>query len=114
MGIRIGHGESGTAGSIKNLYFISTAPAASCPASGVTNKNITVGNLSTFNSQTQVFFYTPCTANMNNLNNFNGQVMATNVNIANNFTMTYKPVLVPGITGIVGFNQDIAYVREVA
>jgi hypothetical protein len=98
---------------LKKLHFISTAPAASCPAIGPTNKDINVGNFTTFDAFTNVFFYTPCTAYMNNQNSFNGQVMATNVNIANNYTMTYKPVLPPGQTGIVGFKQDIAYVREV-
>jgi hypothetical protein len=27
--------------------------------------------------------------------------------------MTYTPVVVPGVTGITGFEQDIAYIREV-
>jgi hypothetical protein len=36
------------------------------------------------------------------------------VGISNNFTMTYTPVLVPGLgTDIAGFQQDISYVREV-
>jgi hypothetical protein len=98
---------------LKKLYFISTAPAASCPASGTTNKNVLVGNSTNFDAFTNTFFYTPCTAVMSNQNNWKGQVMATNVTINNNYTMTYTPVLVPGQSGIVGFKQDIAYVREV-
>jgi hypothetical protein len=99
----------------KNLYFISTSPAGSCPASNLsTTKNITVGNNTNFNTFVNVFFYTPCTATVSNQNNFSGQVIATNVSISNNFTMTYYPVLVPGVGSISGFKQDIAYVREVA
>ncbi|HEV8565242.1 MAG TPA: hypothetical protein VGR41_10020 [Actinomycetota bacterium] len=98
---------------LKKLHFISTAPAASCPASGPTNKNVVVGNLTNFDAFTNVFFYTPCTATMSNQNNYKGQVMGATVNLANNYSMTYTPVLVPGVSGIVGFKQDIAYVREV-
>lgn len=100
---------NGTSGSTKLVHFISTWPGSvtSCP-----NKNITVGNQTNFNSQTNVFFYTPCTATLANQNAFSGQVMASNVSISNNFKMNYKPVLVPGITGITGFKQDIAYIHE--
>ena len=100
---------NGSAGTTKLLHFISTwQDPATCTASD----NISVGNNANFNSQTNVFFYTPCTATMANSNSFAGQVMATNVSIQNNFEMTYKPVLVPGITGITGFKQDIAYIHE--
>lgn len=104
---------NGTAGSIKKLHFISIAPAASCPASNLaTTKNLTVANNTNFNAQTNVFFYTPCTASMNNQNAYIGQVLATNVSIGNQYKMTYKPVLVPGITGVTGFKQDISYIHE--
>jgi hypothetical protein len=98
-------------GSTKNLHFLSVAPAASCPPSGTSNKNIEVGNLTSFNS-TNVSFYTPCKATMNNQNAFSGQVLAKDVVIGNNFTMSYKPVLVPGTTGVTGFKQDISYIHE--
>lgn len=98
---------NGTGGVTKLLHFISTWPGGTCAG-----KDISVGNNANFNSQTNVFFYTPCTATMANSNSFAGQVMATNVSIENNFEMTYKPVLVPGITGITGFKQDIAYIHE--
>jgi hypothetical protein len=103
---------NGTAGSIKNLHFISIAPAATCPVSGSTSKNITVANNTNFNAQINASFYTPCTASMNNQNAFTGQVLATNVEIGNQFKMSYKPVLVPGITGVTGFKQDISYIHE--
>ena len=98
---------NGTAGATKLIHFISTWPAGTC-----TSKNISVGNNTNFNSLTNVFFYTPCTATMANQNAFSGQVMASNVSISNNFKMNYKPVLVPGVTGITGFKQDIAYIHE--
>ena len=98
---------------VKQLHFISTAPAVSCPTSGLaTNKDISVGNNQNFDAYVNVLFYTPCTATLRNSNAFSGQVMATNVSIENNFKMNYKPVLVPGVTGITGFKQDIAYIHE--
>jgi hypothetical protein len=99
---------NGTTGSIKNIHFISVY-SASCPG---TTKDITVSNNTNFNAYTNVSFYTPCTATMNNTNAFSGQVLSTTVSIGNQFKMNYKPVLVPGITGITGFKQDIAYIHE--
>ena len=99
---------NGTSGSIKNLHFISVY-SATCNS---TTKDISVGNNTTFNSWTNVSFYTPCKATMNNQNSFAGQVLAKDVTIGNNFKMSYKPVLVPGITGVTGFKQDISYIHE--
>ncbi len=99
------------ASTTKNLNFISIWPSNGCP-SGASNKDITVDNLTTFNSFVQVSFYTPCTANMGNHNNFYGQVLAGTVSISNNWTMTYRPVLIPGYGTITSFREDIAYVRE--
>jgi hypothetical protein len=103
---------NGTVGDVKHMHFISVAPAASCPASGTSSKNISVANNTNFNAYVDVFFYTPCSASLANQNAFAGQVMATNVTLANNFEMNYRPVLVPGAGEITGFKQDIAYVRE--
>jgi hypothetical protein len=99
---------NGTAGAIKNIHFISVY-STSC---GGTTKDISVGNNTNFNSQTNVSFYTPCKATMGNTNAFSGQVLSKDVAINNNFKMNYKPVLVPGITGVTGFKQDISYVHE--
>jgi hypothetical protein len=99
---------NGASGSIKNLHFISVY-SATCASS---TKDITVGNNTTFNSWTNVSFYTPCKATMNNQNSFAGQVLAKDVTIGNLFKMSYKPVLVPGITGVTGFKQDISYIHE--
>ncbi len=46
-------------------------------------------------------------------NNFIGQALAGTATIGNQFTMTYKAVLVPGQGTVSGFSQDIAYVREI-
>jgi hypothetical protein len=99
---------NGTSGSIKNIHFISVY---SDTCSGTT-KDISVGNNTSFDSFTQVSFYTPCRATMSNQNAFAGQVLSRDVTIGNNFKMSYKPVLVPGITGVTGFKQDIAYIHE--
>jgi hypothetical protein len=99
---------NGTAGSIKNIHFISVYSGAACAGT----KDIFVSNNTNFNSYTNVSFYTPCAASMNNTNAFSGQVLSKDITIGNNFKMTYKPVLVPGITGITGFKQDIAYIHE--
>ena len=99
----------GVSAPVKNVYFISGYTAAACTGT----KNITVGNNTNFDAFTNAFFYTPCTANMNNTNNFAGQVLAANVTIGNQFTMTFQPVLVPGQGTVTGFQQDLAYIREV-
>jgi len=99
---------NGTSPPIKQLHFISVY-SATCNSS---TKDIEVGNLTTFDSYTNVSFYTPCKATMSNQNSFAGQVLAKDVTIGNNFKMSYRPVLVPGITGVTGFKQDISYIHE--
>jgi hypothetical protein len=95
-------------GGTKQLYFMAPWPGGS-PC----NQNITVGNNNNFNSLVETFVYSPCTVTMNNNNSaFQGQVIGQTVNVGNLFNMTYKPILVPGAE-IVGFEQDIAYIREV-
>lgn len=99
------------AGSMRNLFFMSMWPSAGSPS--CPTQNVTVGNLTGFNSLVRTMVYTPCTATMNNNNSaFQGQVIGGNVVIGNLFNMVYKPVQVPGAE-IVGFEQDIAYIREV-
>jgi hypothetical protein len=99
---------NGTTGSIKNIHFISVY-STSCPG---TTKDISVSNNTNFNSYTNVSFYTPCKATMSNQNAFSGQVLSKDISLGNNFKMSYKPVLVPGITGVTGFKQDISYIHE--
>jgi hypothetical protein len=103
------------ASTTKSVFFISTwpAPVTGCPASGSPDsKDVTTGNNTNFNSFAQAFFYSPCTINMNNQNNYYGQVMGGTVSIGQNYTMTYRPVLVPGYGSVTSFREDIAYVRE--
>jgi hypothetical protein len=98
-------------GSTKQLHLMSPWPSSGSPS--CPTQNITVGNLNNFNSLVETFVYSPCTVTMNNNSSaFQGQVIGTTVSIGNLFTMTYKPVLVPG-ADIVGFDQDIAYIREI-
>lgn len=99
---------NGTAGSVKNIHFISVY-SATCSG---TTKDITVSNNTNFNTYTNVSFYTPCRATLSNQNSFSGQVLSKDVGLGNNFKMAYKPVLVPGITGVTGFKQDISYIHE--
>lgn len=99
---------NGTAGAIKNIHFISVY-STSCSG---TTKDVTVSNNTNFNSYTNVSFYTPCKATMSNQNAFSGQVLSKDISLGNNFKMSYKPVLVPGITGVTGFKQDISYIHE--
>ncbi len=77
------------------------------------NKAVSTGNNTNFNALVKVLFYTPCTLTLANQNAFSGQALGSPINITNQFNLTYQPVLVPGITGIIGFDQDISYVREV-
>ncbi len=75
--------------------------------------NITVGNNTNFNALVAVGLYTPCTADMSNQNAFYGQVVGGAVVIGNNWSMNYRPVIIPGVH-VSGFTEDIAYIREIA
>jgi hypothetical protein len=78
-----------------------------------TSYNISIGNNSNF-LDAAVLFYSPCTVTLNNSNNFIGQALGNTVNITNHFTLSYRPVLVPGVPALAGFDQGIVYLREVA
>lgn len=99
---------TGTGGT-KDLFFMSpyNGSTRNCPT-----QDITLTNKSNFTS-VEVSVYSVCTASVSNNNTFNGQIIGYNTTINNNFTMNYRPVLIPG-TDVVGFDQDIAYIREVA
>jgi hypothetical protein len=80
----------------------------SCPT-----QNVTIGNNTGFNSLVYTFVYSACTVAMNNNNSpMQGQVVGSTVTVGNLFNMTYKSLTVPGAE-IIGFEQDIAYIREV-
>jgi hypothetical protein len=96
--------------STRKLFFLSAYPDAGAPS--CPTQDITVGNNTSFNALTNVSVYTGCTATMNNNNSqFYGQVIGATLSIGNLFSMTYRPVLIPGAQ-ITGFRQDVAYIRE--
>jgi len=107
-----------TGGSHK-LFLIRPWPAdgnlSFCPSPIGTGSygNISVENQSNFSSTLSVGLYTPCTAAMSNQNAFYGQVLGGNVSIGNNWSMNYKPIVIPGAL-VTGFTEDVAYIREVA
>ena len=100
------------------LYLVSVnAAAGTC--TGGTSKNITTSNQTEFNNlaspdRLDVFMYTSGTINMSNQSAMNGQVYGCPVNVANQTTLNYVPVFVPGLTEVTGFRQNIQYIREVA
>jgi hypothetical protein len=61
-----------------------------------------------------VSMYSPCAVNLSNQNNFNGQVLSNMLNVQNQITMNYQPVLVPGVAQVTGFKQDVQFKREIS
>ena len=101
------NGVTGT----KYMHVISAYPDAGAPA--CPTQDITIGNNTGFDPHVATIIYGPCTVTMNNNNTaFQGQVIGQSVVIGNNFNMSFLPVKVPG-QNIIGFDQDIAYIREV-
>jgi len=99
----------GASGSVKKLMFLKPVGTA-CGGTAFSEQN----NTDYINANVVVYVPSTCTVRMENQNLMKGQVYGGNVAIENNFTMTYTPVLVPGLgTDIAGFHQDIQYVREV-
>jgi hypothetical protein len=100
-------------GGTHKVFLIRPWPADSnlgfCSSYG----NITVGNNTNFGSTLNVGLYTPCTATMSNQNAFFGQVVGGTVVIGNNWSMNYRPIVIPGAL-VTGFTEDVAYIREVA
>jgi len=98
----------------RKMFMIVPWPQSVCSTSSASSDyhDITVGNNSNFNSLVTVGLYTPCTAHMSNQNAFYGQVIGGSVDISNNWTMVYKPIVVPGAL-VTGFTEDIAYIREI-
>lgn len=100
-----------TTSGVGNLYFIDLYRSGLNCSTG--SYNITDGNNITY-ANVNVFMYSPCTVNISNRNTFSGQVMSTTVNVTNNETITFQPIVVPGQGRITGFKQDIVYLREQA
>jgi len=98
--------------STRSLFFISAYPAAGSPS--CPTQDITIGNNNDFNSLVQTGVYSPCSVSMSNNNTaFSGQVIGTTLTIGNNFSMTFRPVVIPGAS-VGHFREDIAYIREVS
>jgi hypothetical protein len=96
-------------GTTRSVHFIVPWPQTCSGGIG----NISVGNNTNFNALVSVGLYTPCTANMSNQNAFYGQVVGGSVVIGNNWSMNYRPIVIPG-AHVSGFTEDIAYIREIA
>jgi hypothetical protein len=97
-------------GSTRTLIFMSPYPSSGSPS--CPTQNITFGNNTSFNNLVQMSAYTPCTVTMNNQNNYYGQVIGSTMSVGNNYSLTYRPVLIPGAK-VSGFKEDISYIREV-
>lgn len=88
-----------------------------CDAAGT--YDIKISNNTNFVNST-VALYSPCTIHLSNNGklepkaSFQGQILGGTVKVENNFAMKYIPVLIPGVSPISGFQQDVVYVREVA
>lgn len=82
---------------------------------GSRNPAFATTNNTSFGDELRLFAYSPCGVSFNNSNrDLRGQIMAGQVAIANNFDLTYAPIPVPGFGTVSGFDQDIAFQREVA
>jgi hypothetical protein len=98
-------------GATRDLFFFSAWPTSGSPS--CPTQDITLGNLTGFNTLVQTSIYSPCAVTMNNNNSaFLGQVIGSSVSVGNNFNMTYRPVLIPG-ANLTSFKEDLAYIREV-
>jgi len=81
--------------------------------------DIRISNNTNFVNST-VALYSPCAIHLSNNGklepkaSFQGQILGGTVSVDNNFAMKYVPVLIPGVSPISGFEQDVVYVREVA
>jgi hypothetical protein len=88
-----------------------------CDAAGT--YDIRISNNTNFVNST-VALYSPCTIHLSNNGklepkaSFQGQILGGTVKVENNFAMKYIPVIIPGVSPISGFRQDVVYVREVA
>jgi len=98
-------------GGTRDLFFMSAYPASGSPS--CPTQDITVGQNNDF-TNARLSVYSPCTVTMNNNNTATqGQIVGQSMTIGNNFNLSYYPIKIPG-ADIGGFEQDIAYLREVA
>lgn len=95
-----------------SILFIN--PASTSASCSSRNPAFSTSNNTSFADELKVFVYTPCGARFNNSNTINGQLMAGLVNVQNSFDLYFSPIPVPGFGDVAGFDQDIAFQREVA
>jgi hypothetical protein len=96
------------------ILFINPASSSVTWPCSSRNPAFSTSNNTTFADELKVFVYTPCQASFNNSNKIKGQLMAGLVNIQNNFDLSFSRIPVPGFGDVSGFDQDIAFQREVA
>ncbi|HEX9122485.1 MAG TPA: hypothetical protein VF984_03880 [Actinomycetota bacterium] len=100
-----------------DLEFVVNANAVTTCTGGTNDISIN-NNTNFWNSK--VILYTPCTINASNNGKlepqtaFDGQILGGNVNVSNKFAMRFDPILIPGVSPIAGFEQDVVFLREVA
>ena len=94
------------------ILFIN--PASTSGTCSSRNPAFSTSNNTSFGDELKVFVYTPCQASFNNSNQIKGQLMAGQVIIQNDFDLYFSPIPVPGFGDPSGFDQDIAFQREVA
>lgn len=94
------------------VFFVRPYQAGLNCASGA--YDVTVSNNTGFNNGLKTFVYTPCTVNFgnNNAEGVNGQIIGGTVNITNQMTLNYVPILVPGFN-LTGYNVEVAFLREI-
>jgi hypothetical protein len=93
------------------VFFIRPYQAGLNCASGA--YNINVSNNTSINGL-KTFVYSPCTVNFgnNNAEGVSGQIIGGTVNITNQMTLDYYPILVPGFN-LTGYNVEVAFLREI-
>ncbi len=92
-----------------NVFFIVPWQSVINCTGGV--KDITFSNNTNWSSIV-VGVYTPCTANIANANVEFGQIFAGTVNIQNNMTFTFSPIIFPG-EQVTGYDASVSYIREI-
>jgi len=100
-----------TSSSQATMYWI--RPYQSGLNCGTGAYNMTSSNYTNFNNLS-LFVYTQCTINFanNNAGGAVGQLIGGQVNITNQATMNYVPIIVPGYN-LTGFNAAMSYIREI-
>ncbi len=94
------------------LYLVEPTNGISNPNCSTTPRDISISNNTNF-SNIYLFAYSQCTVNYNNNNSgLGGQVIGGTVNIGNLYALSFHPIVIPG-GAVTGFNEDLAFVREV-